>query len=322
MAEKIVILDGFALNPGDLDWQTLQVLGDVYIHDRTPPDLIVQRSQGATCLLVNKVALTREIMEALPDLRYVGILATGFNIVDMEAASERNIVVTNIPTYGTNSVAQHTAALMLEFARGVCIHDEAVKNGEWTHNDDWCFARQPMFELSGKTLGIVGIGRIGQAVARIGAAMGMKLIAHDKYWPDASVLAGLDVDRVAMDELFAVSDVITLHCPLTPENYRLVNSEKLNLMKSTALLLNTSRGALIDNQALADALNAGVIGGAGLDVLESEPPSIDNPLLTARNCRITPHIAWYAKESRSRLLQTAAENLSAFLKGRVENRVN
>ena len=231
MAEKIVILDGFALNPGDLDWQSLQVLGDVEIHDRTPPDLIIQRSQGATCLLVNKVSLTREIMEALPDLRYIGILATGFNIVDMEAASERNIVVTNIPTYGTNSVAQHTAALMLEFARGVSIHDEAVRNGEWTNNDDWCFAMQSMFELSGKTLGIVGIGRIGQAVARIGAAMGMKLIAHDKYWPDASILAGLDVARVEMDELFAVSDVITLHCPLTTENYRLVNSEKLNLMK-------------------------------------------------------------------------------------------
>ena len=204
MAEKIVILDGFALNPGDLDWQPLQVLGDVDIHDRTPPELIIQRSQGATCLLVNKVSLTGKIMEALPDLRYIGILATGFNIVDMEAAS----------------------------------------------------------------------------------------------------------------------DVITLHCPLTPENNRLVNSERLNLMKSTALIINTSRGALIDNQALADALNAGVIGGAGLDVQESEPPAIDNPLLTARNCRITPHIAWYAKESRARLMKHAADNLSAFLNGTVENRVN
>lgn len=321
MPERIVVLDGYTLNPGDIDWGPIMALGDVTLHDRTPAEEIIARSSGAGCLLLNKTPLSRETVNALPGLRYVGVLATGYNVVDVDACKERGIVVTNIPTYGTDSVAQHVAALMLEFARGVAVHDGAVHAGEWTASPDWCFGKQPMFELTGKTLGIVGIGRIGQAVARIGAAFGMQLIAHDLYWPTPDKLAGLDVQSVEMDELFARADVVTLHCPLTPENRHLVNAERLARMKPNALLVNTSRGPLVDNRALADALRAGTIAGAGLDVLDVEPPPADNPLLSAPNCIITPHVAWYARESRQRLMQIAADNLAAFLSGDPVNRI-
>ncbi len=321
MTLRIVVLDGYTLNPGDIDWQPLRQLGDVTLHDRTPASEIVARAQGASCLLLNKTPLTRETIAALPDLRYVGVLATGYNVVDTKAAAERGIVVTNIPTYGTDSVAQHVAALMLEFARGVALHDRAVHAGEWTRNADWCFGKQPMFELSGRTLGIVGIGRIGQAVARIGAAFGMDLIAHDLYWPTPDKLAGLQVTQVGMEALFEQSDVISLHCPLTPENHHLVNAARLGKMKSNAILINTSRGPLIDNEALANALRAGTIAGAGLDVLDTEPPPADNPLLSAPHCIITPHVAWYAREARQRLMQIAADNLKAFQGGSPVNTV-
>lgn len=321
MAEKIVVLDGYTLNPGDIDWQPLRALGDVTLHDRSRTEDIVARAKGASCLLTNKVLLSRETITALPDLRYIGVLATGYNIIDTDTCNERGIVVTNIPTYGTDSVAQHVAALMLEFARGVAVHDRAVHFGEWTDSADWCFSKQPMFELTGRTLGIVGIGRIGQAVARIGAAFGMKLMAHDLYWPSADNLAGLTVEQVGLDDLFARADVITLHCPLTPDNHHLVNADRLAKMKSEALLINTSRGQLIDNQALADALWAGTIAGAGLDVLDTEPPPADNPLLQAPNCIITPHIAWYAREARLRMMQIAADNLVAWLAGKPANAV-
>lgn len=321
MSERIVVLDGYTLNPGDIDWAPVQALGDVTLYDRTPPDEVVSRASGASCVLLNKTPLSRETLDALPELRYVGVLATGYNVVDIEACAERGIAVTNIPTYGTDSVAQHVAALMLEFARRVAVHDRAVHDGEWTANADWCFGKQPMFELSGRMLGIVGIGRIGQAVARIGAAFGMTLIAHDMYWPAPDKLEGLAVRQVTLDELFVASDVVTLHCPLTSENHHLVDRARLSTMKPTSLLINTSRGPLIDNQALAEALNAGTIAGAGLDVLDTEPPPADNPLLTASNCIITPHIAWYARESRQRLMQIAADNLKAYQSGSPVNTV-
>ncbi len=322
MAERIVVLDGYTLNPGDIDWQPLQALGDLELHDRTPTDQILERCNGASCLLVNKTPLTRATVEALADLRYIGVLATGYNVVDIEATAARRVVVTNIPTYGTDSVAQHAAAMMLEFARGISVHNLAVHAGDWTNNADWCFARHPIFELTGKVLGIVGIGRIGLALARIGAAMGMKLIAHDLVWPDAQRLDGLEVQQVALDELFSQADVISLHCPLNPENLHLVNQDRLKLMKRTAFLINTSRGPLVDNQALSEALHAESIGGAALDVLDTEPPPADNPLLSAPNCLLTPHIAWYAEEARRRLMQIAADNLQAFLEGKSLNVVN
>ena len=321
MAERIVVLDGFTVNPGVISWGPLSQLGEIEIHDRTPDDQIVERAKSATCLLLNKTPLSAETIAQLPDLKYVGVLATGYNVVDTATCNDRGIIVTNIPTYGTDSVAQHVAALMLEFARGISVHNEAVHNGEWTNCDDWCFSRQPMFELAGKTMGVVGIGRIGQAAARIGAAMGMKIIAHDLYWPDADKLAGMDVTQVDMDTLFKDADIITLHCPLTPENEKLVNAERLAQMKSSAIIINTSRGPLIDNEALANALTNSIIGGAALDVLDVEPPPASNPLLTAPNCIITPHIAWYAKEARARLMQIAADNLSAFLGGNAVNTV-
>ena len=322
MPKSIVVLDGFTLNPGDIDWLPVSSLGNLEIHDRTPEDQIVVRSQGASCLLINKTPMSRETLNALPELKYIGVLATGYNVVDTAAATERDIIVSNIPTYGTDSVAQHVAALLLEFARGVGVHNKAVHDGEWTDNADWCFANQPMFELAGRTLGVVGIGRIGRAVARIGAAMGMKLIAHDLFWPDAEKVAGLEVEQIELDDLFSRSDVISLHCPLTPENQHLINKEKLKLMKASAILINTSRGPLVDNQALADALHEGVIAGAALDVLDTEPPPADNPLLAAPNCLITPHIAWYAVEARQRLMQIAADNLKAFQEGNAQNVVS
>lgn len=322
MAERIVVLDGYTLNPGDLTWAPVEALGELTVHDRTDDGDILQRASGATSLMTNKTPLDAETLAALPELRYIGVLATGYNVVDIEAARARGIPVTNIPTYGTDSVAQHAAALMLEHARGVAVHNQAVHDGEWTRNDDWCFARQPIFELAGRTLGIVGIGRIGIALARIGAALGMRLIAHDLYWPDAERLAGLEVQQVELDVLFREADVISLHCPLTAENENLVDASRLETMKSNSLIINTSRGPLIDNQALADALHAGQIGGAALDVLDVEPPPADNPLLSAPNCILTPHIAWYAAESRARLMQIAADNLKAFQQGVSENVVN
>jgi glycerate dehydrogenase len=322
MSEHIVVLDGYTLNPGDLDWGVLSALGEVEIHDRTQEDQVIQRCRAASCVLTNKIPFTREVIAALPLLKYIGVTATGYNIVDLNAATERGIIVTNIPVYGTDSVAQHVAALMLDFARGIGVHNAAVHNGEWTDSIDWCFSRQPMFELTGKTLGIVGIGRIGQAVARIAAAMGMKLIAHDLYFPTEDQLAGLEVRQVDMDTLFSEADVISLHCPLTAENERLVNAHRLSQMKRSALIINTSRGQLIDNHALADALHTGEIAGASLDVLDTEPPTADNPLLKAPNCTITPHIAWYAIEARARLLETAANNIAAYIAGEKQNQVN
>jgi glycerate dehydrogenase len=316
---KIVVLDGYALNPGDLTWDSLRQLGTVEIHDRTPEDLVVQRSQGAEVLLTNKTPLNRATVSQLPALKYIGVLATGYNIVDTAAARERGIVVTNIPTYGTASVAQFAIALLLELCHHVGFHGEAVRSGEWSRNPDWSFWKTPLIELSGRTMGIIGFGRIGRQTGAIAAALGMRVVANDAAEvnpPDYPQFEWMTLDRIVSE-----SDVLSLHCPLFPENRGMINKERLSVMKRSAFLLNTSRGPLVVDQDLADALNEDVIAGAGLDVLSVEPPVASNPLLSAKNCIVTPHIAWATREARARLLDVAVENLRAFVDGRVVNAV-
>lgn len=319
---KTVCLDGYTLNPGDIGWEPFEVLGELTVHDRTPNDQIVSRAALVPHVLTNKTPLSGATLEQLPELRYIGVLATGYNTVDTEAAKKKGIVVTNVPTYGTDSVAQHAAALILELTRHVAQHNQAVHQGEWTRREDFCFALAPIDELTGKTLGIVGLGRIGLGVARIGAAMGMNLIAFDTVKLSEEQLGSLSVQYTSIDQVFRESDVISLHCPLIPQTHHLVNAKRLATMKRSAVLVNTSRGPLVDNQALADALRAGQIAGAGLDVLDVEPPPADNPLLGTPQCIITPHIAWYARASRKRLMDIAAENLRSFVAGKPINVVN
>ncbi len=319
---RIVVLDGYTLNPGDLTWAAFEALGQLTVHDRTPPAQITARAGHHQCVLTNKVELDEAVFAQLPDLKYIGVLATGYNIVDTDAAAKRNIPVTNVPTYGTDSVAQHATALMLEMVRHPGIHSVTVHEGKWSRSPEWCYALKPIWELTGKTLAVIGIGRIGRAFARIAAAMGMRIIAHDEYWPSAEQFDGLEVESVDMDEAFRQGDVVTLHCPLTPQTDKLVNAERLAMMKPTSILINTSRGPLIDNKSLADALRNNVIAGAGLDVLDVEPPPADNPLIGAPNCIITPHISWYASEARQRLMNIAADNYKAFLDGSPVNVVN
>ena len=316
---RIVVLDGYTLNPGDLSWAALESLGSCTIHDRTPPERVVERAREAEILFTNKVALGRAELEQLPRLRYIGVLATGYNVVDVAAARERNIVVTNIPTYGTRSVTQMTFALLLELAQHVGHHAQTVRDGRWTQSKDFCYWDYPLVELEGLTLGLVGFGRIGRAVAEVALAFGMKVLAHDAFAPASSVSG---VTMVDMETLFRQSDVVSLHCPLTADNKGLVNSARLNLMKTSAFLINTSRGPLVNEVDLAAGLNAGRIAGAGLDVLAVEPPRPDNPLLTAKNCLITPHIAWATAAARRRLMDIAVGNLRAFLAGAPVNRVN
>ena len=322
MSVQIVCLDGYTLNPGDIGWGPFEAIGQLTVHDRTPDNQIVQRATVAPHVLTNKTPLSAETIASLPEMKYVGVLATGYNIVDLEAAGQRGIVVTNIPTYGTDSVAQHSAALMLELTRHTSAHNKAVHEGQWSRCPDFCFALAPITELTGQTLGIVGLGRIGMALAKIAQAMGMRLVAHDAVQLSAEQLDGLPVQYIELDELFKQADVISLHCPLTPQTDRLVNAKRLATMKPTAVLINTSRGPLIDHGALAKALVDGTIAGAALDVLETEPPPTDNPLFEAPNCIITPHIAWYATAARQRLMQIAADNLNAFLDGQPANVVN
>jgi glycerate dehydrogenase len=312
---KIVVLDGYALNPGDLSWDDLKTFGPCEIYDRTPAAEVVSRASNAEIVLTNKTELTRAQLEKLPRLKYIGILATGTNIVDLAAARERNIVVTNVPTYGTNSVAQTTFALLLELTQHVGHHAETVQAGRWTRSPDWSYWDRPLIELDGLTLGIVGFGRIGHAVAELAAAFGMRVLVtslRPKSGPSS-------VEFVLVEELFRRSDVVSLHCPLTPLTQDLVNAERLALMKPTAFLLNTSRGALVDEAALSQALNSDQLAGAGLDVLSQEPPPASNPLLTAKNCLITPHLAWATGAGRARLMKIAIENLRAFLAGTPQN---
>lgn len=315
----IVVLDGHTLNPGDLEWEELRSLGECAIYDRTPSERIVERSTGAEILLTNKTPLSRATMALLPSLRYIGVLATGFNIVDAEAARERTIPVTNVPAYSTMSVAQVVFAHLFNLTHGMAHHTTAVRDGRWSSHPDFCFWDKPLIEVCGLTMGIVGLGRIGGAVAAIAQAFGMSVIAYD---PSAGPAAPAGVAMVTLDEVFARGDVVTLHCPLTGATQGLVNRERLRLMKPTAYLINTSRGPLVDDIALAEALNNGSLAGAGLDVLGEEPPSAQHPLLTAARCSITPHFAWASTAARTRLLQEAIENIKAFLQGTERNIVN
>lgn len=315
---KIVIFDGYAANPGDLDWGSFAAFGQLTVHERTPAELTVERAAGAQAVLTNKVMLGAAEMDALPELRYIGVLATGYNVVDVAAACERGIVVTNVPAYSTPSVAQHVFALLLELTRGTGRHAALVRQGRWSAAPDFCFWEGEQLELDGLTFGIVGFGAIGQAVARIARAFGMRVLVQTRS-PDPA--AWPEVTFVERDALFAQADVISLHCPLTEETQGTINAATLAAMKPGAYLINTGRGPLVDEAALAAALQAGQIAGAGLDVLTREPPAADNPLLTAPNCVITPHLAWATRAARQRLLDTAAANVRAFLEGREQNRV-
>ncbi len=317
---KIVILDGYTENPGDLSWQGFEALGDVQVYDRTPADQIVARIGDAQAVIVNKVPITAQTMDACPSIRYIGVLATGYNVIDVAAAKQRGIVVTNIPTYGTAAVAQMAFALLLEVCHHVAHHSDAVHEGRWEHNDDWCFWDYPLIELAGKTMGIIGFGRIGQNVGQIAQAFGMKVLAYDTYQNPALVS---ETCRYAqLDEIFAASDVISLHCPLFDSTLGIINKDAIAKMKDGVIILNNSRGPLIVEQDLADALNAGKVYAAGLDVVSTEPIKGDNPLLKAKNCLITPHISWAPKESRQRLMDIAVANLKAFADGAPVNVVN
>ena len=315
---RIVVLDGFTLNPGDLSWDDLRALGPCEVYDRTPPDALAERSADREILLTNKTVLDRKIIESLERLKYIGVLATGTNVVDLKAATERNVTVSNVPAYGTNSVAQTTMALLLELAMGVGHHSQTVHQGRWSGNPDFCYWDQPLLELNGLTMGLIGLGRIGLTVAQMAHAFGMAVLA---YSPKPKAMPPF-VRGAALESVFRESDVVSLHCPLTPDTQGLVNARRLSWMKPTAFLLNTSRGPLVDELALAEALNSGRIAGAALDVLSVEPPPADNPLLRARNCIITPHYAWASHAARKRLMTVAVENVRAFLNGRPQNVVN
>lgn len=317
---KIVVLDGYTLNPGDLTWAGLEKFGEVTVYDRTAPEEIRDRLAGAEIVFTNKTPLTREHFAANPRIRFVGVLATGYNVVDIAAARERGIPVCNIPTYGTMAVAQFATALMLELCHRVGRHADSVKAGDWSRGNDFCYWLNPLIELDGKTLGIVGFGRIGQAFGRIAQSLGMKILAVDDY-PDRR-LESDTLRYTTLDDLYANADVISLHCPLFDNNRGMIDKAAIGKMKPGVLILNTSRGPLINEADLAEALKSGHVAGAALDVLLSEPPSPSNPLLSAPNCIVTPHIAWATKEARSRLMNIATDNLSAFLKGAAQNVVN
>ena len=323
---QIVVLDGHTLNPGDLSWDELRALGDCQIHDRTPQREIVARAKDAQVVLTNKTVLSRETIAQLPQLKFIAVLATGYNVVDTAAASEQGIAVANIPIYGTQSVAQMVFAHLLNLTQHVGHHARTVRDGRWTKSEDFCYWDYPLVELAGETMGIVGLGRIGRATAHVAQALGMKVAAYDVATP-ATVPDGLKVvpdgvEMVDLTRLFGQSDVVSLHCPLTPQTERLVDADRLALMKPSAFLINTSRGPLIDEAALAEALNGDRLAGGGIDVLSTEPPPADNPLLSAKNCFVTPHIAWATKAARTRLLKTAIENVRAFLDGSPTNVVN
>ncbi|MBL9127133.1 MAG: D-2-hydroxyacid dehydrogenase [Verrucomicrobiales bacterium] len=315
---RIVVLDGFTANPGDLSWEAFERLGACTIHPRSSPEEIVERASGAEVVLTNKVPIDAAAIERLPDLRYIGVTATGFNNVDVVAARRRGIPVTNVPEYGTATVAQAVFALLLELTNRAGHHAATVREGRWSRSRDFCYWDGSLVELAGLTLGIVGYGRIGSAVGRIGRTFGMRVLACRRA---GSIDAG-EAEAASLDTVFRESDVVSLHCPLTPETRGLVDAARIASMKPGAFLINTSRGLLVNEADLAEALNAGRIAGAGLDVLSVEPPSASHPLLGARNCVVTPHIAWATRAARERLLRVAAENVAAFLAGRPRNVVN
>lgn len=314
MNHTIVVLDGYTLNPGDLNWDGFSALGDLKVYDRTEEQDIVSRIGSADIVITNKTPLTKETLAKAPSITYIGVLATGYNVVDVEAAKAQGIVVCNIPTYGTDAVAQFAFAMLLDITNQVAHHNREVKKGRWTSSPDFCFWDTPLMELLGKTMGIIGYGRIGQATARIAKAFGMEVLAYDSH-PSANTHA----KYVSLDELYAHSDVIALHCPLFPETEGIINKNSIAKMKDGVIILNNSRGPLIVEQDLADALNSGKVYAAGLDVVSSEPVKADNPLLQAKNCIITPHISWAATESRARLMGIAVHNLQSFLAGKPVN---
>lgn len=314
---KIVVLDGYTLNPGDLDWKGFEALGDLTVYERTNKEDVVLRVGDASIVLTNKTPVDKEVLDACPNIKYIGVLATGYNIVDVNATKEKGIVVTNIPTYGTSAVAQYTFALLLELCHRVEIHSKSVFDGKWEKSSDFCYWLTPQTELSGKTIGIIGYGRIGKAVARIALALDMKVLVYNK----GKETNETNVISVDLEELYSQSDVITLHCPLTDDNHRMINEESISKMKNGVLLINTARGGLVDEQALTDSLKSGKISGAAVDVVSREPIIGNNPLLTAPNCIITPHIAWASLDARKRLMEIAVNNLSAFLAGKPINKV-
>ena len=314
---KIVVLDGYTENPGDLDWGGFKKLGETIIYDRTSQEDIIDRIGNADIVITNKTQINKKVLQKCPCIRYIGVLATGYNIIDVQAALEKRIIVTNIPSYGSASVGQFAIALLLEICHHVGYHNKAVHNGKWTSNPDWCFWDYPLIELSEKTIGIIGFGRIGQITGRIAHALGMDILTYDKH-----EIANTYAAYVSLDELYKKSDVIVLHCPLSDETEKIINKESIRKMKDGVIIINNSRGGLIDENDLADALNSGKVYAAGLDVVSDEPILANNPLLKATNCIITPHISWAPKESRKRLMDIAVKNLESFIDGDPINVVN
>lgn len=316
----IVVLDGYTLNPGDLSWEGLEKLGNVTVYDRTETDKIVERIGDAKFVFTNKTPLTKEIFEACPNMEFVGVLATGYNVVDIKAAKEAGVVVSNIPTYGTTAVAQFTFALLLELCHHIGEHSREVEKGYWSTCPDFCFWNFPLVELAGKTMGMIGFGRIGQATAKIAVGFGMKVLVYDAF-PNKDLETN-DIKIVELDELLKNSDVISLHCPLFPSTKGIINKENIDKMKDDVMIINTSRGPLIVEDDLVDALERGKVAGAAVDVLDEEPAKGDNPLVLCEKCIVTPHIAWAPKESRQKLMDIAVENSQCFLNGKPQNVVN
>lgn len=315
---KIVVLDGYALNPGDVGWDAFEEIGELTVYDRTPGDKIIERAKGFEIVITNKTPLGRSELEQLPDLKYIGLISTGYNIIDLECASEKGIVVTNVPAYSTKSVAQLVFAYILHFCNGVAHHSKRVHEGVWTSCKDFCFWEQNIVELEGKTLGLYGFGSIGKCVAKIAHAFDMNVIVYTRTIPEDK----MGCTFVTKEELFKNSDFLSVHCPLTPETTGIINKETVSLMKKTSYIINTARGPVVNERDLAEALNGGIISGAAMDVLSTEPPKTDNPLIGCKNCIITPHYAWASFEARTRLMNIAASNLKSFLNGDKVNMVN
>ena len=319
---KIVILDGYTENPGDLSWDALAQLGDLSVYDRTPltdENAAIERIGDAEIVITNKTPITKKILDACPSIKYIAVLATGYNVIDCKAAREKGISVSNVPAYGTASVSQFSIALLLEICHHIGHHSASVHAGNWAANPDWCYWDYPLIELEGKTMGIIGFGRIGQAEGRVAKALGMTVLACDPYPSDSGRAIA---EYVGLDDLLARSDVISLHCNLTPENTGFINKDSIAKMKDGAILINNARGQLINEQDVADALNSGKLAAAGLDVVYTEPIKADNPLLAAKNCIITPHISWAPKESRQRIMDCTVSNVQSYLDGRPANVVN
>lgn len=316
---KIVNLDGYTTNPGDLSWEPFKKYGDVTVYDRTKPEEIVERAKDADVLFINKCVITSDILDKLPNLKYVGLQSTGYNVIDCDAAKKKGIIVSNIPAYSTSAVSQLTFSLILQFTNKVSLHSEAVHNGEWSACPDFCFWKSSLSELDGKSIGIIGFGSIGQRVASIANAFGMKVLV---FTPHPKPDEFKNVEFVDFDTLCKESDIITCHCPLTPQTENIINKDAISKMKESVIIINTSRGPVVNDTDLAEALNSERIQGAGVDVLRVEPPEQNNPLLSAKNCIITPHIAWAALETRARLLSILEDNLKAFIEGHPQNVVN